>query len=305
VAAPSLIYPFGGLAAPVPIIFRWTPAQTGVFERAFGPYELQISDRPDVLSHILFEVIVGSTSYVFTNRNTGALSGFTGAQPPGIPLSGGRYFWRVRAISTGFSTLYSELGTFRLLQNAAITTPLHDLAVEGVGVASAPQDGEQTLIVATVSNTGTFGEHGATVTIRVNGVPIGSGAVPPLAPNESVQLVAPWTPQRAGVAQIFAMLTAIDMNPQNQTASSTVVVSPASPSRTTMLGTVEARDGSFVLADAHGRTLAILTAPQTMDLASFVGRAVRIEGALSRGSGGLHVFVQAISAPPKTLDKRR
>ena len=311
VPPPALIYPFGGLAAPVPIIFRWTGTLPGsayditIQRAALGrlsaapatafTYQLQISDRPDVVTHVVFETTVNGTMFLFNNRNL-LNSGFTDAQPPGIPLSGGRYFWRVRALSSGSASPFSQIGSFTLQQNPAIGTPLHDLGVGGILVAAArPRAGDETLLYATVVNEGTVSEHGATMTISVNGEPIASGAVPPLTPNEEVQLVAPWVPRRAGVAQVLATLRFVDMVAKNNTSILTLTVAREGQRHTTMVGTVRKVHNAIVLTDANGRTIATLSPNTRIDLGSFVGRRVRLAGILSKSAGGFHLTVNAIS----------
>ncbi len=312
VSAPSTLNPIDASLQPVPLplIFRWTPVASGPVyvlhpktrrvTAATAPvtasgYELQISDEPGVSSHVLFDTTVNTTSFVFTNQNVPG-SGFTDQQPPTIPLAGGTYYWRVRAIAGGAVSPYSQVARF-LLDAHLSTTPLHALGVQELTIGPGARSGAATLLQTTVANAGTFPESGAVLTVSVNGNQVARGNVPPLAPGQRVRLAAPWIPDATGTAQLVATIDYVDQMPRDHTLVRTAFIEDARSVRTAIAGTLGLAGSTYVLRDSAGRTQAILErAPgSTSDLESLRGVAVVASGSLTTTARGMVLRVTSIT----------
>ena len=312
VSAPSTLYPIDASSQPVPLplIFRWTPvasspvyvlhprshkAASASSPTAASGYQLQISDEPGVSSHILFDTTVNTTSLVFLNQNV-AGSGFTDQQPPTIPLAGGTYYWRVRALAGGAVSPYSQVGRF-VLDAHLSTTPLHAVGVQELTVGPEPRSGAATLIRTIVANAGTFPESGAVLTVTANGNQIARGNVPPLAPGQRISLTAPWIPDVSGAAQVVATLDYVDQMPRDHTLVRTAYVAEARAVRTAIAGTLGLDGTTRVLRDPSGRTLAIVErAPGvTIDLDALRGAPVIASGTLRTTGRGMVLQLTSIA----------
>jgi hypothetical protein len=305
VPPPSLVAPLVTAAAPV--LFQWTPVAPAVAyrlhvqgqRRTIGAstvtpivavsYEVQIGDRPDVGSHVLYDRVVDTTSFLFDNRNVDG-SGFTELQPPGLPLSGGTYYWRVRALFGGPGSAFSSIGRFMLAGGGATSTPLHDLGVTSVVVAASPIAGVGTAVVARVGNLGTFPERDAWLAISANGRTIGRAPVPQLLPGDHVDVSVVWAPQGGGLAQLTAQLEYVDQNSVDDQATQTTFVATRKPVPTTLVGTLVAeQSGGFAIADATGRIVASVRAAEGSHVAfaPLVGKRVAVAGTLAALGTGL------------------
>lgn len=311
VSAPSTLNPIDASSQPVPLplIFRWTTVASGpvyVLQPqkksrtvssvpvAASGYELQISDEPGVSSHVLFDTTVNTTSFVFTNQNLPG-AGFTDQQPPTIPLSGGMYYWRVRALAGGAASPYSQVARF-LLDAHLSTTPLHAVGVQELTVAPGARSGAATLVETTVANAGTFPESGIVLTVSVNGNQIARGNVPALAPGQRVRLAVPWIPEASGDAQLVATIDHVDQMPRDHTLVRTTFVGEARSIRTAIAGTLGTAGTTYVLRDAAGRTQAIVErAPgSTIDLDALRGVAVVASGTLTTTARGMVLHLTSI-----------
>lgn len=311
---PALVAPL--LTAAAPVLFVWTPVAAGgtgyrlhvqgrpistVPPGAFiaVQYELQIGDRPDVGSHVLFDRILDSTTLLFDNRNVDG-SGFTENQPPGLPLSGGTYYWRVRGLSAGPLTAFSAIGRFVLASGGATSSALHDLGVTSLAIGGRPVVGVTTPVVAHVGDLGSFPERDATLVFTANGLVIGRAVVPPLRPSESANVSVLWTPQRGGLAQIGARLETNDQVATDRTIAQTTFVSSPVPVVTSLTGLLVERDGGYGLADRAGRVVTALrrSGSARVDFASLLGMRVEVNGALSARGSDL-VFAVTSIAPSR------
>jgi hypothetical protein len=305
---PVLIAPY--TTAVPPVLFTWTPVIPGtVYNLTVGghtrtsaltttpvvavTYELQISDRPDVGGHVLFDQTVDTTSLLFENRNVEG-AGFTQFSPPGEPLPGGLYYWRVRAEAP--NAPWSAIGRFILAGGGASTTPFHDLGIIGIGLAAVPVAGVTTPLVARVANLGTFPEEGATLVITAEGAVAGRAMIPRLLPGERVNVSVPWTPAgRGGLAQIGARLDYSDQNGVNDVISQAVLVASPQPVRTSLSGTLVHLPGGYALADRSGRIAAVLTFGfGHADPSALTGVAVVADGMLVAHGSGLLLDVTAL-----------
>ena len=196
------------------LLFQWTPVNPGnvynfvLTSRGRTPqatagalavsYELQISDQPDVASHILVDLTTPVTIFTFQNQNLPG-SGFTNQQPPNLPLSGGAYYWRVRAIiGTGASTIFSSIGRFSLdlARGGGSSTPVHDMGITSLVLTTPAYVGAATVIVATVQNSGTFAEQDVPLSITANGGQLARIVVPPTTSGQNhTRVTTIWTPQ--------------------------------------------------------------------------------------------------------------
>lgn len=289
IAPPTAIYPtVAAVPANPPFAFLWTPV-TGA-----TAYELQLSDRPDVRSHVLFDVSVGTTVSTFTNINAPG-SGFTSLQPNGMPLPGGPYYWRVRAIAGSTSTIFSQVAHFRL-GTVPGGMPLHDLAVAAIGIAGTPVSGLPSAISVRVENRGAFAVEGANILVTVNGLTIGAQDVQPLSPGEAEVITLPWTAAAAGFANIVATLDYADDVPSHKAGSYSVAVEPQKPVAATFLGTIGGACGSYVLLDNQGNTIAqLVPAPgaSSTTLLSLYNQTASVTGDLSIGAAGPQITVRS------------
>lgn len=311
VSPPALIAPM--IAATAPVLFQWTPvAPVNVYRlhvhggtRAAAAtstivavsYEVQISDRPDVGSHVLFDRTVDATTLLFDNRNVDG-SGFTDQQMPGTPLAGGTYYWRVRALFAGPSSPYSSIGRFAFVGGGATSTPLHDLGVTSVQLGANPIAGIATPVVVHVADLGTFPETGASVAISANGRVIGRAAIPQLLPGRGVDVSVMWEPDGGGLAQVSAQLEYDDQNAVDNQIAQTTFVATRKPVRTTLVGTLVARQGGYAIADRGGNHVAALEIEDGahVDFASLVGSRVAATGGLRAHGSDLVLAVRSIAA---------
>jgi hypothetical protein len=281
-----------------PFLFQWSavsPAQTynvhvqgrttkSVTSLVGISYELQISDRPDVASHTLFDVIDDQTSYLFSNDSNEG--GFTTSEPPNTPLPGGRYFWRVRALFAGSASPYSSVGSFRLSSTGS-GPPLHALGIVGITLASPARVAATSLVVATVQNIGNFAESGAILEIYANGVSLGTATVPPLNASVNQTFSVPWTPSEQGLVDLTATLQYADDDERAHSISQTVLVLGSRSTRTAMTGTLDETLGNVTLVDDAGHAIAtvIVATGSNFDLQRFIGKRVKLQGALSTAGG--------------------
>jgi hypothetical protein len=317
VAPPTLIAPINSQARAVPVIFQWNVAGSNgnvygitvqnlkrgtlVVAQPTASYEFQIaSAAPDYrdinFTRVLFRATTSATSYLFDDRNVPG-SGFTTAVPPGLPLPGGLYYWRVRAQQPGAP--FSQPAQFTLLSGAARQTPTHQLTIENLALGASPRAMSTTVIVATVVNTGTFPESSTTLQVFANGTMIAQGPVPALAPNQGVQLAAAWIPPDPGIAQLAATIDATGDLPSSARITRSVLIGRSRVVTTTLVGVLRrAANGDFELQDAAGNTMAYVVTGRSLNLESFVGRRVTIRGSLSEGALGLLLNALTISPAP-------
>ncbi|MBV9440769.1 MAG: hypothetical protein JOZ24_12335 [Candidatus Eremiobacteraeota bacterium] len=307
---PSLVAPLSTATAPV--LFVWTavaPA-TGYRIRVQGGrhvlvsnplvavlYEVQISDRPDVGSHVLFDQTVDATTFLFQNDNNGPASGFTQNQPPNQPLSGGRYYWRVRALFAGPSSPYSNVQPFFLTGGGVTQSPFHDLGLTAISIGGKPIVGVTSPIVVRVSDLGKFRESGASLVFTANGEVIGQTRVPDLNAGSFIDVSVPWTPREPALAQVTAQLQYVDQNAANNTITQTLFVASQKPVVTTLAGRLIVESGGFALADRAGRPVATLLAGRgtPIDFGNAVGAQVEVTGALAAHGTGLVMTVSRLS----------
>lgn len=314
VPPPSLISPT--LSVGVPILFQWTPVNPGnVYNfvlqsrartaQAPGPlvvtYELQVSDQPDVTSHVLLDVQTSTTIFSFQNQNVPG-AGFTTMQPAGLPLAGGVYYWRVRALINTAATSFSTIGRFSLNlgSGGGASTPFHDMGITSLVLTAPAYVGAATVVVATVQDTGTFPEQNVPLAITANGVQIAQVNLPPIAPGESSRVTAIWIPSRQGLAQISSILDFNGRNPNRKTATISPLVQQLPQYVTTMRGTLRLSDQGYFLADAHGREIAqILVAEGTqLDLGPLIGRGVLLRGTLAKRQTSFILTANQVALAP-------
>jgi hypothetical protein len=312
---PSLISPLLGVG--VPILFQWTPVNPGNIYNfvlqshtraplAAAPfvvyYELQISDAPDITSHVLVDVTTSTTIFSFQNQNVPG-SGFTNLQRPGIPLPAGLYYWRVRALINTAATGFSNIGRFTLNLGAGggASTAFHDLAITSLVITAPAYVGTASIIVTTVQNTGTYPEQGAPLTITANGVQIARADTPPMGAGETSRITTIWTPERNGLAQITSILNFSGPNPDKKLATISRSVADQPHYLTSVKGTLRTDTRGYFLADAHGHEIArvFLAAGVQLDLDALVGHAVVMRGTLTKHESQLILIAnQAAVSPP-------
>jgi CARDB len=315
VPAPTLISPM--LNVGIPILFQWTPVTPGnvynfvLTSRGRQPqaagalavtYELQISDQPDVASHILVDLNTPTTIFTFQNQNLPG-SGFTSQQPPNLPLSGGVYFWRVRAIiGTGASTIFSSIGRFSLdlARGGGSSTPVHDMGITSLVLTTPAYVGAATVIVATVQNSGTFAEENVPLSITANGGQLARIIVPPTTSGQTTRVTTIWTPQVKGIAQISALLNFSGPNQNRKLASITPNVLDQPQFVTSISGTLKLGPNGYFLSNAAGRETAIvLEAPAVqIDFGAFLGRNIVIRGTLSKSDSSFLIVANQVSLAP-------
>jgi hypothetical protein len=314
VPAPSLISPM--LNVGVPILFQWTPVNPGnvynfmlqsrtrLIQVASGPlavtYELQISDFPDVASHILVDITTPTTIYSFQNQNLPG-SGFTSQQPPNLPLSGGTYYWRVRAIvGSASTTAFSSIGRFSLNLSGGASTPVHDMGITSLVLTTPAYVGAATVIVASIQNSGTFAEQNVPLAITANGVQLARVVVPPTTAGETTRITTIWTPTVRGIAQISALLDFTGPNQNRKVASISPNVREQPQFVTSLSGTLQLGPNGYFLTDARGRELTlVLEAPSTqIDFGAFLGRAIVIRGTLSKHDSSFLMAANQVSLAP-------
>ena len=248
-------------------------------------YELQISDRPDVTSHILYDTVVDQTSFLFLNGQNDP--GFTSAEPPYTALAGGTYYWRVRGIFAGTGSLFSRVESF-LLAGPGISSSLHALGLTNIGLAGVARQGSPTPVLVQVRDLGNFPEGGnAPLTIYAGGQLIGTVNVPEITVGKSITVSAVWTPQSEGLVQVSAQLNYSDDNPKAHTITQTEVVTGQSRRHTTMIGVVSESLGSYYLRDASSHLVATLTQDKGSNVvfAPYAGARVQVDGYLSTARG--------------------
>ena len=316
VPAPTLISPM--LNVGIPILFQWTPVNPGnvynfvLTSRGRQPqaapgalavtYELQVSDQPDVASHILVDLNTPTTIYSFQNQNLPG-SGFTNQQPPNLPLSGGVYYWRVRAIiGTGASTIFSSIGRFSLdlARGGGSSTPVHDMGITSLVLTTPAYVGAATVIVATVQNSGTFAEQNVPLSITANGAQLARIVVPPTTSGQTTRVTTIWTPQVKGIAQISALLNFSGPNQNRKVASITPNVLEQPQYVTSLSGTLKLGPNGYFLANAAGReTALVLQAPAVqIDFGAFLGKSITIRGTLSKADSSFLIVANQVSLSP-------
>jgi hypothetical protein len=314
VPAPTLISPM--LNVGVPILFQWTPVNPGnvynfvltsknrTIQAAAGPlivtYELQISDFPDVASHILVDLTTPTTIFSFQNQNLPG-SGFTNQQPPNLPLSGGTYYWRVRAlVGSASTTSYSSIGRFSLNLSGGASTPVHDMGITSLVLTTPAFVGAATVIVASVQNSGTFPEQNVPLAITANGVQLARIIVPPTTAGQTTRVTTIWTPATRGIAQISALIDFTGPNQNRKVASISPNVREQPQYITSLNGTLNLGPNGYYLADARGRETAIvLDAPGTqIDFGALLGKAIVIRGTLSKHDSSFLMAANQVSLAP-------
>ncbi|HET9392382.1 MAG TPA: CARDB domain-containing protein [Candidatus Rubrimentiphilum sp.] len=288
IAPPSPIYPImAGLQANPPFSFLWTPVNGAT------RYELQISDRFDVRSHVLVDVVVPGIAYGFSNLNVPG-SGFTALQPAGVPLPGGPYHWRVRAINGGTATIFSPIANFTL-GTVSGGMPIHDLAVASISVDGDPVAGIPSAILVRIENRGSFPATGANVMVTAGGQTIASERVKPLIPGDSDTVALSWTPPTSGFANIVAKLDYADDIPAHKNGSFTFSVQPQKTVQASFLGVIGGMCGSYVLQDAQGNTIAQLLLPHgVLPTPSLYGQTVLVTGNFSIGAQGPQIAATSV-----------
>jgi hypothetical protein len=314
VPAPTLISPM--LNVGVPILFQWTPVNPGnvynfvltsknrTIQAASGPlvvtYELQISDFPDIASHILVDLTTPTTIFSFQNQNLPG-SGFTNQQPPNLPLSGGTYYWRVRAlVGSASTTSYSSIGRFSLNLSGGASTPVHDMGITSLVLTTPAFVGAATVIVASVQNSGTFPEQNVPLAITANGVQLARIIVPPTTAGQTTRVTTIWTPATRGIAQISALINFTGPNQNRKVASISPNVREQPQYITSLNGTLNLGPNGYYLADARGRETAIvLNAPGTqIDFGALLGKAIVIRGTLSKHDSSFLLAANQVSLAP-------
>ena len=271
-----------------PFSFLWTPVNGAT------KYELQLSDRFDVRSHVLIDVTVPGTAYAFTNLNIPG-SGFTVFQLSGVPLPGGPYHWRVRAIAGSTATIFSAIANFTLGTTPG-GTPIHDLAVATIGAGDNPTSGLPSAILVRIENRGSFAATGANVLVTADGQTIGTSQIKPLGPGESDTIALSWNPAHAGLANLVATIDYADDIPAHKFAAAGVSVRPQNSVFASYLGVIGGPCGSYVLKDDQGNTIAqLLLQPGTpaTTLSSLYAQKTAVTGNFSIGPQGPQIAVQS------------
>jgi hypothetical protein len=310
-APPNVIAPL--FTANVPTLFQWTAVNPGtvynlvVNSRTRKPaaaplpqvnYELQISDRIDVASHVLFDLTVAQTSFLFTDQYT-ANGGFTINQPFGVPLSGGTYYWRVRGIVGGVDTAYTAPQQFALQLPAGGggATPIHAMGITGLAVAGQPYIHVGGAVLFVLQNLGTFTEANVPYTVTVNGSTLFTGTTGTLPPGGSIEVTTQWTPSQSGTSLVGASLTFAGASQARTNANITVIVDQEPALSTTIAGTLRRNGTTYVLVDSAGRPLAVLAteAGSRVDFSNFVDERVTASGSLSKTGDGYQFTVRTIN----------
>jgi hypothetical protein len=315
VPPPTLISPM--IQTGVPILFQWTPINPGnvytfsIQARARTPlaqaaplvvtYELQVSDRPDVGSHVLIDLNTSITIFSFQNQNVPG-SGFTDQQTPGIALSGGQYYWRVRALLNQTPMPFSAIGRFALSlgNGGGSSTPLHDMQITSIVLTAAPYAGSTSAVVASIQNTGTYAENAIPLTITVNGTTIARLDVPPTTAGETRRLSALWTPGAPGQAQVTAIIDYPGQVSRGKIASISPYVGAAPSVQTSLRGTVALNERGYILNDTNGREVALIVLPQGIgiDLGAYLGRTVLVRGTMTKNASLLIITAKSVALPP-------
>lgn len=309
-APPNGISPL--FSASVPTLFQWTAVNPGavfnliVQQRGRSPqaglpqvnYELQISDRSDITSHVLFDITTTQTSFLFTNRYV-PNAGFTNNQPFNTPLTGGTYYWRVRGIIGGVGTAFSNIQQFVLTlpPGGGGSTPVHAVGITGLAVTGQPISGVATAVLLTIQNLGTYTESNIPFVVTVNGTQLYTGATGTLQPGQSVRLSRQWIPAEPGTALIGAGVTFSGATQARTNARVNVIVDQQASILTTVVGTVRRSGSSYVLVDSQERALAVLV-PEggaRVDLPSFVDQHVAATGSLTKTGDGYLFAIRTIT----------
>jgi len=313
-APPTLIQPVNDQTRTVPVLFQWNVAGaagnvygisirnvrrgTLVVAQQTASYELQIAsasrEAPDIsFTRVLFDAPTTTTTFLFDNRNV-AGSYFTSAVPPGLPLQGGRYYWRVRLQQPGAP--FSEPGVFTLASGASVQTPIHQVSIQNLAIGANPKALSATLVIATIANTGTFPEPPIDLKVLANGTLIAAGRTPPLGPNQHVDMVSAWIPPAPGIAQLTATLEASGDIPSGGRFVRNVPIGQTRSVSTSLVGTLQRNaNGDFTLEDNGGHVLALVFAGRGLDLSSFLGRHVTVHGTLLEGALGLQLNATNVS----------
>jgi hypothetical protein len=294
VSPPTLLAPVPAFRANPPVLFQWTaisPTQTfniGVTSRTGKAgrgvvavsYELQMSDRIDVDSRVLYDVTLDQTSYLFLNSQSD--SGFTRNQPANTPFAGGTFYWRIRGVFAGTATSWSKVGAFTLV-GPGIGSSLHSVGLTGISLAGVARVGTPTIIFVQVRDLGNFPETGATLNVFAAGQRIASADIPQLLPGRQVTISATWTPDHQGLVQLGAQLNYSDDNSRAHTISQTAIVTAPQRRRTSMIGVVGETLGSYHLNNGAGQAIATLTqeSGSNVSFGLFTGQRVEVEGYLS------------------------
>lgn len=318
VAPPTLLAPINGARVTAPVLFQWSaisPTQTfniGIAGRenpyssrtaklgksvVAVSYELQISDRIDIQSRVLYDVIIDQTSLLFLNSAEDP--GFTINQPPHTALFGGLYYWRVRGVFAGTASNFSRVSQFTLTQ-PGISSSIHALGLTAISLAGIARQGSPTLVLVQVRDLGNFPESGAVLNVFAGGQTIGTADVPLLTPGRQLTVSAPWTPQNEGFVQLQAQLQFSDDNPKAHTISQTAVVTAAIKRRTTMIGVISENLGSYFLKDVGGNIFATLTQERgsTVPFGLYLNQRVEIDGYLTTARGDFVLEATGIKRLP-------
>jgi hypothetical protein len=311
VAPPTLLGPVPSTVANPPVLFQWTaisPTQTfniGVTSRSSRTgksvvavsYELQMSDRIDVQSRILYDSTFDQTSFLFQNGQSDP--GFTQNQPANTPLVGGVYYWRVRGVFAGTATVWSKVQAFTL-KGPGTNASIHSLGLVAISLAGVARVGTPTLLFVQVRDLGNFSESGATLSFYAAGQRIATADVPQLSPGKQTTISATWTPDRQGLVQLGGQLQFSDDNSRAHTISQTAIVTAPQRRHTTMIGTVGESLGSYFLTDPGGQQIATLAqeAGSTVSFGLFTGQRVEVEGFLSTARGDFIFETTAIKRLP-------
>jgi len=308
---PNAIAPL--FTANIPALFQWTAVNPGtvyniiVAQRGRNAsalalpqvnYELQISDRIDVASHVLFDLTVTQPSFLFTDRYV-PNSGFTNNQPFGVPLSGGTYYWRVRGIVGGVFTSFTSPQQFvlQLPAGGGGATPIHAMGITGLAVAGQPIVHVGSAVLFVLQNLGTYAESNVPYTVSVNGTQLFSGQTGSLPPGRSIQVSTQWVPDQPGTALVAASLTFSGATQARTNSNITVIVDQQAAILTTIVGNLRRTGPAFVLVDASDRALAVLVTDSgsRVDLPSYVDQHVSVSGSLTKTGDGYLFTVKTIN----------
>lgn len=298
IAPPSPIYPVTRVpAANPPFSFLWTPVSGAT------QYELQLSDRFDVRSHVLLDVTVFGTIYTFTNTNLPG-SPFTALQPGGMALPAGTYHWRVRAISGTTATIFSPIAVFTL-GTVPGARPLHDLAVARIAVAGDPTARIPSAILVTVENRGSFATAGAGLLVTIDGRIAASEPVKALGPGDSDTITIPWNPTQSGQTSIVATLDYADDIPAHKVGTFNVLVRAQTGVAGSFRGIVAGSCGAYLLKDAGGNTIATLVPANSAAVSSLYGQSAVVTGTYTIGVQGPQIEVTSAKPSGATMSGAR
>lgn len=323
VAPPSLVTPADNARVTAPVVLQWSALGPQSFPLgAFGlpgkstpplqaHYEIELSDRIDLESHLLYDCVVDNPSYIFNDSFNDP--NFTGNYEPQTAFGGGTFYWRVRglyaspgltpsgiAIATAANQVpcsttiddpnaptivrgvFSPVRSFTLTQ-PGVSSTLHALAMSSMTLVGAARQGRPTFVVVQVRDIGNFPESSAVLNVFADGRPIGTADVPPLAPGASITIDTPWTPSRAGAVPIRAELKFSDDLPGAHVRAQTELVNGPERRATTITGIVARAGAKYRLTDVSGRYLAdLVEGPgSNANFAAFTGQRVRVDGYLS------------------------